>query len=223
MKKAVIALAVATLATAAHAESFFQAETALGFGRYETVGNGTWYQEGMPMSLSLNAPVISLGVRFPLYTATTWGVDGHVAYVNLGHVSSSCFCTSDQNYDAVHHRQINPAWPINAEFTGNGNAQGISATLEPYVFVHGFQIGVEAGLFIYRPSWNESVVIMNNQGTITADTSHRVQFGKVIGLDVTRGHYTVSYKHYALPTRYDSNNYPAIYKAADVVSVSYAW
>jgi hypothetical protein len=121
----------------------------------------------------------------------------------------------------------NPIPVQNAQFIGNGNAQGVAFTIEPWMKYRGWRFGVEAGLFPYRPAWDET--IYNWQGdlgaprTIHANTPHALQLGQVVGISVGRGRMRVSLSHYWLPTRFDSNHYPAIWKGATVVEAKYVF
>lgn len=209
---------------AAHAVSF---EAGVSATNYGLQGDGTWYQQGMPHVLNTKSFGLSLGVTGSLYIRGNWGVDYHIDYANLGHVSSSCTCTPiDSNYDTHAHGIVsNPVPVANATFVGNGNAQGVAFTLEPWVKYRGWRFGIEGGLFPYRPAWDE--VIYNWQGdlgparTITASTPHALQLGYVVGVNVGRGNMTVGLKHYFLPTRFDSQHSPAIWKGATVVELKY--
>lgn len=208
----------------AHAVSF---EAGVSSTNYGTQGDGTWYQQGMPHVLNTKTYGFSAGVTGGLWDRGSYGVDWHVDYVNLGHLSSVCTCTPiDQNYDTRTHTLVpNPVPVANAQFVGNGDAQGVAFTLEPWVRYQGFRFGLEAGLFPYRPTWNETVY--NWQGdlgaprTITANTPHALQIGQVVGLNVGRGNLTVSLKHYWLPTKFDNAHYPAIWKGATIVELKY--
>lgn len=219
------------LACSAHADSisdYVHAELGAGVASYSAMADGVWYQQGMQHNLGLSAPVLMLGLTGPLYTRESWGVDWHINYVSLGHVSSQCECTPDDaNYNTSTHSLVaNPRAVPNANFVGNGNAQGIALTVEPYFRYRTWRLGVEAGLFPYRPDWSE--VIYGWQGntnvapqTLHVDTPHAWQLGKVVGVSVGRGNFSVSYQHYILPTKYDSAHSPAIWKGADVVMVKY--
>jgi hypothetical protein len=219
-------------AAAAHADSiteYVHLELGAGVSRYGTQGDNTWYQQGMQHQLGLSAPVLSAGLTGPLYTREKWGVDWHVDYVSLGHVSSQCECTPvDANYSTQTHALINPM-PVNvqnANFVGNGNAQGVSITIEPYFRYRGWRIGAEAGLFPYRPDWDVSVYNWSATPgaatqTVHAHTPNGLQLGKVVGVSVGRGPLSLSYQHFILPTKYDSAHSPAIWSGADVLMVKY--
>ncbi|WP_454825410.1 hypothetical protein [Paraburkholderia xenovorans] len=217
---------------AAHADSitdYVHLELGAGVSRYATQGDNTWYQQGMSHQLGLSAPVLSAGFTGPIYTRDSWGVDWHVNYVSLGHVSSQCDCTPvDANYNTQAHALINPM-PVNvpnANFVGNGNAQGVSITLEPYFRYRGWRIGAETGLFPYIPNWDVSVYNWSNtpgeaRQTLHVGTPHAWQIGKVVGVSIGRGPFSLIYQHYWLPTRYDSAHSPAIWAGADVLMLKY--
>lgn len=219
--------AAATQARADSITDYVHLELGAGAAWYGTKGDGTWYQQGMPHSLGLSAPALLAGFTGPLWQRESWGIDWHVNYVYLGHVESDCVCTPmDQNYSPVTHQKLNLYNVQDAQFVGNGNAQGIALTLEPYFRYRGWRVGVEAGLFPYRPSWDEMIYNWAPgpgiaTSTITARTPHAVQIGKIVGISVGRGPLSISYQHYFLPTRFDDAHSPAIWKGADVLMVKY--
>jgi hypothetical protein len=226
-------IALASITVAARADSiadYVHLELGAGVSRYDTQGDGTWYQEGMQHDLGLSAPVLLGGLTGPLYTRESWGIDWHIDYVSLGHVSSQCECTPiDANYSTTTHSLIaNPVLVPNADFVGNGSAQGVALTVEPYFRYRGWRVGAEAGLFPYRPDWDVTVtgwVVQpgNAPQTVYADTPHGIQLGKVAGLSVGRGAFSVAYQHYFLPTRFDMQHSPAIWKGADVILLKYRY
>jgi hypothetical protein len=217
-------------AAAARADSitdYVHAEMGAGVSWYGAAQDGRWFQKGMEHDLGLSAPVLLAGFTGPLYTRESWGIDWHIDYVSLGHVSSQCECTPiDANYSLQTHSLKTPL-PVdvpNANFVGNGNAQGIAITIEPYVLYKGWRLGVEAGIFPYRPNWNETVtnwtVVPNTPtSTVYADTPHAWQVGGVVGASIGRGPLSVSYQHYILPTRSDGGRSPAIWSGANVILV----
>lgn len=233
MYKAAIAALLTLASVAAHADSisdYVHLELGAGVAHYDKMPDNTWYQQGMQHSLGLSAPVLMAGLTGPLYTRESWGVDWHVNYVSLGHVSSQCECTPiDANYNTQTHSLVaNPVNVPNANFVGNGNAQGVALMLEPYFRYRGFRVGMQAGLFPYRPDWavdvyNWSVVPGAATQTLHVETPHGIQIGKVVGVTLQRGNFGISYQHYILPTRYDDAHAPAIWKGADVLMLTYKY
>jgi hypothetical protein len=170
------------------------------------------------------APAVSLGIGFKLYETQYFGVMAHAAYVNLARASAECNCTSDENYNLQTKSERAPNGPM-AYFTGSGNAQGISLTLEPYLHYAGWHVGVAGGLFLFRPQWNEFVQAYDNgtsaQSYVTPHTSNALRIGRTIGVNVQRGNFGVSFAYYTLPTRYTATQYPALYKSASVLMLTY--
>lgn len=219
-------------AAAAHADSiadYVHVEMGAGAARYSAQPDNTWYQQGMQHDLGLSAPVLMLGLTGPIYTRESWGVDWHIDYVSLGHVSSQCECTPvDADYSTATHSLIKPM-PVNvpnANFVGNGNAQGVALTVEPYFRYRKWRFGVEAGLFPYRPDWAVTVYNWSDEPgqtpqTLHVETPHARQIGKVVGASISRGPFSLAYEHYFLPTRYDSTHSPAIWSGADVLLARY--
>lgn len=209
---------------AAHAVSF---EAGVSQTNYDGLSDGLWFQQGMHHALNTKSTGFTIGVRDSLIDRGRWGIDWHADYANLGHVSSFCDCTPiDSNYDTRTHSLIaNPVPVANAQFVGSGSAQGVAFTLEPWIRVQGWRVGVEGGLFPYRPAWDETIYNWQVQPgvsqTLHANTPHALQLGYVAGVNVGRGNMTVGLKHYWLPTRFDSQHYPALWKGATVVEVKY--
>jgi hypothetical protein len=223
VKKAAIAAVLALASVAAHADSWFQYEGAIGVNHYGTT-NGRWYQDGMPDNVvNVSAPALSVGVGIHLYRAQDWGIDGHIAYVYLGRASAHCDCTSDANYNVVTHSVRNPKDGSGGFFTGSGNAQGISLTLEPYFTYAGWHIGVPFGAFPYRPQWDEQVTPFATDSQagkmLYAHTPNGLQLGYSVGVSVSRGNFGVSFTRYELPS--GSTQFPAIYNNANVLMLTY--
>lgn len=217
----------AASARADNITDYVHMELGAGVSRYNTAADGQWYQQGMSHSLGLSAPVLMAGFTGPLYQREAWGVDWHINYVSLGHVSSECECTPmDQNYSTQQHKFLGLYNVPNANFVGNGNAQGIALTIEPYFRYRGWRFGLEGGIFPYRPSWDEEIYNWSPgpgvpTSTISANTPHAWQLGEVVGVSVGRGPLSISIQHYFLPTRFDAQHYPAIWKGADVLMARY--
>ncbi|CAJ0719440.1 hypothetical protein LMG6871_02865 [Ralstonia edaphis] len=220
MKNLILAAALVA-PVVANAQSF---EAAVGMSTYSAQANGTWYQEGMPHSLKLRSPAFALGFTGPIYQRERWGVDWHVNYVYLGQVTSDCFCTAyDANYDFVRHQKINAAIP-DQHFHGTGHAQGVALTVEPYVMYRGWRFAIEAGLFPYRPTFDETVTNADGSEVLAQyPTPHAIQLGKTFGVSVGRGNFRVSLKRYILPTRYDDQHSPAVWRDATMVEIRYVF
>ncbi|MDQ7977152.1 hypothetical protein QYH69_07815 [Paraburkholderia sp. SARCC-3016] len=216
---ALAAGAALSLSSGAHAESFFEVEAGLGVTHFD-IPDGRWNQQGSPQSaLHVDFPAFKIGTNFRVYEGEKFGVRAHVDYVNLGHLSARCECTEDRNYDLATKKVLDPSIPT-ANLSGSGNAQGVALTLEPYFLYRGWHIGVEAGLFPYRPSYSVSAFWHLDGSTHTYDTPHTLQWGQVVGLNVQRGNFGISYQYYRLPTRYDDEHNPAMYKGAHVLMLT---
>jgi hypothetical protein len=218
------------LALSAHAESWFQFEAGAGVAHYQTAADGRWFQRGMEHSLNLSAPALMAGITGPIWSKGDVGIDWHIDYVNLARVSSQCTCTPlDSNYDVHAHALVaNPVPVPNANFTGSGNAQGFVFSIEPYLMTHGWRLGVESGLFIFRPEWNETIYNWAptpeaSPITVRAHTPNNPQIGGVLGVSVGRGPWSVSYEHFFMPQWLGDKSTPPIYRGADVLMVAYRW
>lgn len=82
----------------------------------------------------------------------------------------------------------------------------------------------EHGLFPYVWHWSETVDGWSNQPgmtphTIAANSGRNLSLGEVVGVSVSRGPFTVAYRHYFLPTQ--GGTVPPIWRGADMVEVRY--
>lgn len=205
-------LALLVLPVAAHAQSFFQIQAGVGITHYATE-NGRWYQNGMPENkVTSITPALSLGVTGALVSRGAWGIDWHAGYANLGRAAASCWCTiNDQDY-----QQHRPS-ALTEHYTGSGNVQGVALTLEPYRYYGGLRFGIEAGAYLYRSGWKETVT---NSPIGLPDVSineSRWSVAPVAGASVGNGVWSVSYRHYLL--RYKSQT-PPLWNGADVLMIT---
>jgi len=148
MKKAFLA-GILAFAPLAHAASI---EVGAGVARSTTQGDGVWYQEGLPHRLNLHSPVFLLGVTGDLTQNLAWHVDA----VSLGSYSVDSWDTAaDADYSPASHQCLRNCTNL-AHFMGSGHVYGIAATLEAHTQGK-WQIGLEAGPFLYHSSWSVQV------------------------------------------------------------------
>lgn len=194
-------------------------EIGLGQSSYNLRSDGIWYQLGNPHTLNTHSQAFQIGLQ----GEWTNNLDWHVDYVNLGRLSSSCECaTMDDLYDAKVHHMIGEG-PM-ARYIGSGSAQGIKLALAPYFREGPAKYGFEAGLFPYRPTWNETVYHWSQSidGPFvngSHNTPRAIQLGTVAGAFVNVYHFTLSYEHYWLTTRFDDKHSPAIWTGFELVGV----
>ncbi|APR40488.1 hypothetical protein [Paraburkholderia sp. SOS3] len=207
--------AAATQARADYINDYVQGEIGIGAAKYQTQ-DGRWLQQGIPggSSVTSKPPAFSLGLTGPLITRGKWGIDWHAEYVNLGRAAAECWCTpNDDNYDANSHRYQTKVNVPQAYFTGEGRSQGAALTLEPYYWLHGVRLGVEAGAYIHRDSWSESVSDWQawpgvpKQNISISDSYWSV--APVVGASVGNGRFTLSYRHYFMRLNSNSRKHPA--------------
>jgi hypothetical protein len=229
MKKLAALTILAALSCTAHAQSifdearphsFFQIEAGAGAAYGQTLNDGVWYQQGEPTSrLHNKTPVFMLGLTGDLYR--THGVDFryHADYVYIGSQSASCMCVDDDNYNPYTHRVLN-AQGTHTAFNGQGHVQGIAATLDVgYMITDQWRIGAEAGPFLYWETWHEHAA----PGGVWGDYSHRTVFQRswVVGANVSRGPFSLSYRYYNLPQYWNPS--PALLRAAHTVTLNYRY
>lgn len=213
--KALFALLLVPVA--AHAWQF---EAGVGRTSYSVQPDGTWYQAGLPHNLNTHSVAFTAGVTGELWRGSRFGLAWHAGYVFLGNASATCDCTEwDRDYSIAQRRQITPGAP-HAQFNGHGNMQGVAVTLEPYAHYGAWRLGVEGGVFAFRPQWDE-VVHADMEGTVILHTPNRLKFGPVVGVSVSRGAFTIGYRHYWLPTNYSNASPPSLMTGADVLMLTY--
>jgi hypothetical protein len=219
--KCFIAVSLLLVVSVAHAD--IRPEIGIGESSYRVYPDGTWYQLGMPHRLNLHSSAFKLGLTGPIITSDSWGIDWHADYVDIGHASSWCKCTSDANYSDALHKEINhnPGFP-NARYVGHGLDQGFNLSLAPHIQFHGIEVGYNYGLFPYKPHWNEVIYDWSNGlggslHTLYGSTPHSWRLGVDSGFYLKKGRYTLSYEHYRPPTRYDAMHDPSLMTDSDVL------
>jgi hypothetical protein len=216
-------------AASAHADyinDYVQAEVGIGAAHY-TTQDGRWYQQGMPNGdnhVTSKPPAFSLGFTGPIFNRGKWGADWHAEYVNLGRAAASCQCTTmDDNYNANTHRYNKVVDAPQAYFTGSGRSQGVALTLEPYYWINGVRLGVEAGAYIHRDSWTEDVVGWQIPGSGAPRNLHidgkYWSVAPVVGASVGNGRFTLSYRHYFMRVSSESRDFPPLWNDANALEL----
>lgn len=227
-RSAAVAMSLGCAAAAAHADyinDYVHAEIGIGAAHYNTV-DGRWMQQGIPggSNLTSKPPAFSLGFSGPLISRGKWGVDWRAEYVNLGRAAADCSCTpDDRNYDPKSHTYTRKVDVPTAFFTGEGRSQGAALTLEPYYWVSGVRLGVEAGAYVHRDSWSEDVAGWYAPGSNTPQNFHLDDaywsVAPVVGLSVGNGRFTLSYRHYFMSINSNQRNIPPLWNDADELEV----
>ncbi len=207
-------------------------EMGAGVSSFQTLGNGIWYQEGFQNHLSLTSSTFLIGATGNLTPKVSW----HVDYVYLGRASVDSWDTPvDANYAPQNSNHCNGACLPLVHVLGSGTVQGIAVTLEPHADFGGWRLGVEAGPFLFFPTWNMSVpnwvAATGNRGNTdwqsTTDgnlywqSGYRPQIGGVVGLSVERGDWGLRYRHYFDKTQ--GGAFPAIWRSTDTLTLTYTF
>lgn len=176
--------------------------------------DGLWrWQEGSH-SLKDNGVGFRAGVQLNVAEPDHWipGLRAHVVYMDFGSVN----WTSDAGEDAntAHTMGLNTAthqcYDSNCgdwrKFSSAGGMQAIALTVEPFWNVGGgWTLGVEAGPALFRSTWNVTATAMSNGkfgpcGTQqTFSRTPRWQFGQIVGVSMSKGHFTVRYNYLRAP------------------------
>lgn len=128
-----------------------QVEVGTGISKAQTNGDGTWYQNAFPHSISLRSPVFLLGITGKLSPHLRWHLDA----VDLGSYRVNSWDTpNDANYNPGRGYKGNPL-PL-TNYIGSGHVWGIAPTLEIHTRGN-WQVGADIGPFLYHATWNMSV------------------------------------------------------------------
>lgn len=211
-----LALFLLALPIAAHAADF---EIAAGVARYQPRGNGMWYQDGFPHSISLNAPAVQIGLTGNLLPHLDW----HADYVWLGQVRSDAIATSDANYGGP-QQPCKGSCEWKNRLTGHGYVQGFKLSLEPYTHWNGWRFGVEAGAFVYKPYWQVDVIWRaapdyNDSRWFTIKNTAAVQVAPMAGFSIGRDNVDVSYQFFL--TKSLGKDQYSLYKTTHVLQLRY--
>jgi hypothetical protein len=221
-------IALACAAASARADDisdYIHFQAGIGAAHY-TTQDGRWYQQGMPDAdnhLDSKPPAFSLGFTGPVISHGRWGVDWHAEYVNLGRAAAECACTPlDANYNSGTHTYTPKIAVPPAYFTGEGRSQGVALTIEPYYWLYGVRFGVEAGAYIHRDSWTDTVYDwqMPNAGATTLVLQSAYwSVAPAVGVSVGNGRFTLSYRHYFTGLNSRNRSVPPLWNDADVLEL----
>lgn len=224
MKKAIIAGAVASFAILAaipraQAQDWFQFEAGLGASHINDMGDGTWIQQGaVDNNETKNTPALMAGFTGEAWRSSRWDVRWHADYTYIGSFSASVLGVPDDQYDPVHHRIHDYQGERLSPFNGQGHVQGVSLTADVGYTYNGWRFGVEGGPWVFWQTWHESLYDLGNQWD---NLSHKTvaQLDYVVGANVTRGNFGLSYRYYHMSQKW--NPYPGLATGAHVLMATY--
>ena len=212
----------ATLLVASDPAHAWNLELGAGPTRFDTHGNGTWYQVGFPHTLKLTSWGALLGVADDV--TPHWAV--HIDAVYLGSVHTDAIATPvDSNYNPQTHTCNGPC-VARSRFVGDGNLWGISVTAEPHLTWRGLSWAVEAGPFVGFPRWGVTVHDWvpgpgAEPRTIHVDNHSRVLLGAVVGASVGHGPWRLGARYYFDQTQHSP--YPAIWRHTASLMLLYSF
>ena len=204
MKRA--AALLAALPLLAHAGPWFQVETGAGYAFTKDLGDGVWYQEGVPHSETLNTKAYLAGFTGQIIERVPYDLTWHLDYVYFGSQRASCMCVTDAQYNAVTHIASVPGY---IPFNSSGHIQGVSLTFEPGYTWHGLRFSVEAGPWVFWDTWHVRRIDPAQPGVDDISHRTRAQLGWVVGARIESGDSSLSYRYYNEPQDW-SNGYPGI-------------
>ncbi|MEN7526989.1 hypothetical protein [Cupriavidus sp. DL-D2] len=224
MKKGLILAVLASLIASTTTVQAVDFEIGAGVAQYTTRGDGTWYQDGFAHKLELRAPAVEIGLTDTFVTRGRWGLDWHVGGVYLGNVHSDAWATPlDSNYSAQTKSCVGECYHM-SRYVANGHSIGAKLTLEPTYTFNGWRFGVEAGAYVYRPTWHATIYDVPPckacQGqTLTASSPSTIQFAPVVGVSIGRNGFSLALMHYFNKTRNDPQF--AIWKSTSTLMLKY--
>lgn len=154
-----------------------------GVSQFTPHDDGIWYQEIFPYELHMRSGSVGLRYDIKVSEKTSYSL----GYMNLGKVSSSAIAVGvdspgDGGYDAATKTCVNGCMPT-SHWCGQGEVQGLYGS---YVY-HIGPWAVEAGLYLYRPTW--TVVVPDWRGCrtcapipIETPNTFHWQVGPMLGL-----------------------------------------
>lgn len=191
-------------------------EVGAGVAQYNHREDGVWYQQGLPHNLGLQAPAFLFGVWGDVTPIIRWHVDA----VDLGSVSvTSSDTVADSSYSTQTHQCIATCDNL-MHLHADGSIYGIASTLELHTSGD-WQLGIEAGPFLYHSSWSVQVPNFFVAAGLPADSTQAqvapwglmpggIQrsksgwaIGGVVGLSVTHKNLGLSLRYY-----YDGLGWP---------------
>jgi hypothetical protein len=179
--------------TLAHAGSWFDFEAGVGLQQSRDMGDGTWYQAGVPHQEKLRSPAYLAGFTGELYAREKWSLHYHADYVYFGEVSASCTCVTDAQYNTRTRRASVPGY---IPFNGHGHTQGAALTLEPGYAYNGVRLAAEGGPWLYWATWHVTHDDPAQPGAFNLDHKTHMQLGWVAGARVEYKDFSVSYRYY---------------------------
>ena len=220
-------LVVGALLAAPFAVQAMGFEAELGGASFTDRGDGFWYQEAFPYDLRLKTPVISAGIRQDLYQAGQYGVAFHANYVYMGKVHTEALAVADDaNYNIQTKACNGECLPL-AKWHGTGFSHGLRLTLEPYAYVYGWRVGIEAGYYISKNFWRMEIHDWQPSRNVAPQNLNVYDDGSwraypTFGVSIGRGNFDVVLRHYRNQSRTDPvYKFPAIWSKTTTLTVRY--
>jgi len=191
-------------------------ELGYGYAYTKDMGDGTWYQEGVPHAETLKTRAFLAGLTDTVYTNGAFDVRYHLDYVYFGTQRASCLCVGDNEYNPKTHTASVPGY---IPFEGSGHVQGVALTFEPGYTWRGLRFAAEAGPWVFWDTWHVQRVDPAYPGNNDLSHRTRAQIGWVAGLRIESGNTSISYRYYNEPQQW--NPYPGIANGTHMLT--YVW
>jgi hypothetical protein len=202
-------------------------EAELGVAYFADRGDGFWYQEGFPHILKLQSPAVSVGITGDAIRQGQYGLAWHASYVYMGKVLSEALATPlDQNYNLKTKSCNGECLPL-AKWHGSGFSHGLRLTLEPYIHVYGWRVGLEAGYYISKNFWRMEITGVQTHPTVPPRDFLGYDDGgwrayHTFGASIGRGNFDIVLRHYRNQSHADpSAKFPAIWSQTTTFTVRY--
>lgn len=142
-------------------------EIGAGITHFRTLGDGMYYQEGMPHKLELDKPAFRLTVSHDL----SYWLMANASYLYFGRPWMSVHAAPDLEdylpsgiggYDPQTNHCRGECGP-KRDFVSSGTLQAFALTLEPNIKRGQWRFGIEAGPAIFKGTWKATMTAASEQ------------------------------------------------------------
>lgn len=175
--KTLIAVMLLCLAVPAQAWDF---ELGIGGTHYKKDHNGRWWVEGYPYIEEIKDEAISVGISHKVGNYRY-----RAEFLNLGEFRMLALAPTDDVYSPISNSTKDV--PI-YRFVGRGNVAGVALTVSKEMKLFGSDLYVEAGPYIFKPTWQVDLYNEETDEWIrNFTTDGKLNVGPLIGVGVRYG------------------------------------
>lgn len=180
------------------ASAFADVTLLVGASQFTPHGDGVWYQKAFPYELNMRSA--SVGLRYDAKRYGDWGYSA--GYMYLGRVSSSAIATGvdgDYNEPNGYNTRTQSCNGGNCGYLSHWYGQGDVQGLFGSTVRHFGPWAVEAGLYLYRPTWQmhipDWVGHIRDAVPIDLTVTHnpKLQLGPMVGIRYTVDQWSLNF------------------------------